>query len=213
MNSVVLGIYVVMVSEYAGILVQPPYNFAFTTLGYVQTGQIVVALVMVPMLGYGGDFFTRMMAQRKGGVSESENRLIFLVLPVFVVIVSCVVFGRAGSYPERWSAWAVIASYSAEYFGFISIVLLGYTYSLDSYPERAGPILVLICAVRGFISFGISFGVTSFVKQLGYASALDVCAVVMGVVGGFGIPVYIFGRRIRSTTMAWATDDRDLNVD
>jgi MFS family permease len=212
MNSAVLGIYVVMVTEYAGILVQPPYNFAFTTLGYVQTGQIVVALLMVPLLGYGGDFLTRKLAQRKGGVSESEHRLIPLVIPVIIVVISCVLFGQAASNPQHWSSWTIIITYSAEYFGFISVVLLGYTYSLDSYPERAGAILVLICAVRGMISFGISFGVTSFISKLGYTSALNICAIVMGVVGIFGIPVYIFGKSIRSMTSKWAVDNKDLNI-
>ncbi|RDW69865.1 putative synaptic vesicle transporter SVOP-2 [Coleophoma cylindrospora] len=213
MNSTVLGIYVIMVSEYAGILSAPPYNFAFTSLGYVQTGQIAMAVIMIPVLGYGGDLLTRKLAERRGGVAEPEDRLIPMVLPVVIVTISCLFFGRAGSHPNHWSYWTIIITYSAEYFGFISVVLLGYTYSLDSYPERAGPILVLICAVRGLISFGISFGVTRFITQLGYTRALDVCAIVMGVVGALGIPVYVFGRKIRLGTQKWAVDNQDLNVE
>lgn len=88
MNSTVLGIYVVMATEYAGILVRPPYGFAFTSIGYVQTGQIVAALIMVPLLGTGGDWLTRKIAERRGGISEPENRLIPFVIPIVVVITS-----------------------------------------------------------------------------------------------------------------------------
>jgi hypothetical protein len=93
-NSAVLGVYVVMATEYAGILVQPAYNFAFTSLGYVQTGQIIVALAIVRILGYRGDLLSRKMAERRGGIAETEIRLIPIILPTSAVIISCVLFGR-----------------------------------------------------------------------------------------------------------------------
>ncbi|KAH6684047.1 MFS transporter [Halenospora varia] len=212
MNSSVLGIYVVMVTTYAGVLSAPPYNFAFTSLGWVQTGQIAVALILIPLFGYGGDLLTKKLAQRKGGISEPENRLIPFVVPVILVVIAAVIFGRAGQNPQDWSYWAIIITYSAEYLGFISVVLLGFTYVLDSYPERAGALLVLICACRGIISFGISFGVTGFLAKLGYDGAFNVCAIVYGAIGVFGIPVFFFGKRIRAYTMKWAVDNKDLNV-
>ncbi|OBT81256.1 hypothetical protein VE02_10328 [Pseudogymnoascus sp. 03VT05] len=156
---------------------------------------------MVPLFGYGGDFFTRALAKRNAGVAEPETRPIPMVIPIIVVIVSTVIFGLAGSNPSSWSVWAVIVTFNAVFFGSISIVLLGYTYCLDAYAERAAPILVLIYAVRGFISFGISFGITKLVTVEGYESALNICAIVMGAVSAFGIPVYFLGKRIRKATM------------
>lgn len=212
MNSAALGIYVVVVTQFAGILVSPLYNLPYTSLGFVQGGQIVVSLIMVPLFGYGGDFLTRALAKRNGGVAEPETRLIPMVIPIIVVIVSTVIFGLAGSNPSSWSVWAVIVTFNAEFFGFICIVLLGYTYCLDAYAERAAPILVLICAVRGFISFGISFGITKFVTVEGYESALNICAIVMGAVSAFGIPVYFLGKRIRKATMKYAVNDKLLEL-
>ena len=133
-----------------------------------------------------------MLAKRNNGISEPEYRLISMLLPAITVIISSVIFGMAGTHPTEWSSWAIIVSFNAEYFGFIGIVLIDFTYSLDSYGERAAPILVLICAIRGLISFGISFGVTNFVKAKGYEGALNICAIVTGVVSAFGLPVFCF---------------------
>jgi hypothetical protein len=212
MQSCVLGIYVVMVTEFAGILVAPPNNFGFASLGFVQGGQIVVSIIMVPVLGYGSDLLVKILARRNGGVTEPEHRLIPLMLPAIIVVISCVFFGLGGSDPERWSAWSIIISFNAEYFGFIGIVLIGFTYALDSYPERAGPLLVLICFVRGLVSFGISYGVTNFVGAKGYDGALNICAIIMGVLSAFGFPVYFFGKKIRAFTTKWAQDHKDLTI-
>ncbi len=128
------------------------------------------------------------------------------------IVMSCVFFGLGGSDLERWSAWSVIISYNAEYFGLIGIVLIGFTYTPDSYPERPGPLLVLICFVRGLISFGISYGVTNFVNVKGYDGALNICAIVMAALPALGFPVYLLGRKIRALTAPWAHDAKDLNV-
>ena len=212
MNSCVLGIYVVMVMEFATILASPPYSFPFTSLGFVQGGQIVVSILMVPILGYGGDLLSRVLAKRNNGISEPEYRLIPILLPAITVVISSIIFGKAGSHPTEWSPWAVIIPFNAEYFGFIGIVLIGFTYSLDSYPERAAPILVLICAIRGFISFGISFGVSTFVRRNGYEGALNICAIVMGVISALGFPVFFFGKRIRSFTMRYAVNNKVADI-
>lgn len=201
-----------MVTEFAQILIAPPNKVAFASLGFVQGGQIVVSIIMASVLGYGSDLLVKILARRSGGVAEPEHRLIPLMLPVVVVIISCVFFGLGGSDPVRWSAWSVIISYNAEYFGFIGIVLIGFTYALDSYPERAGPLLVLICFVRGLVSFGISYGVTNFVNAKGYDGALNICAIGMGVLSTFGFPLYFFGKKIRALTAPWAQDDKDLNI-
>jgi hypothetical protein len=90
MNSAVLGIYVVMVTEFGGIFVAPPYNFPFTSLGFIQGGQIIVSILLVSILGWGGDHLTRVMAKGNNGLSEPEYRLIPILLPAVIVVTRCV---------------------------------------------------------------------------------------------------------------------------
>lgn len=212
MNSVALAIYVISVTEFSTILSAPPYNYKTTSLGLVQGGQIVVSLLMIPLLGYGGDQLYKWIARHRGGLAEPEVRLIPILIPVAAMIISSVIFGRAGSHPFEWSAWAIVTTYSGIYFAFIGIVLIGYTYSLDSYGERAAPILVLICAIRGFISFGISFGVTKFVTEQGYQGAFNICTIIAGVISAFGIFVFLSGPKIRAVTMKYAVDNKTVET-
>ncbi|KAJ5999996.1 hypothetical protein N7481_000405 [Penicillium waksmanii] len=208
LNSVALGIYVIVVTEFSAILSSPPYNYPSSALGLVQGGQIVVSFLLVPVLGYGGDKLTQWIAKHRNGVAEPEIRLIPMVLPVAALIISSVIFGRAGSSPYEWSPWAITITFNGIYFAFIGVILVGYTYSLDSYPERAAPILVLICAIRGLISFGISFGVTKFVKEQGYQGAFNICASITGAVAVFGLPVFLWGHKVRAITMKYAVDHK-----
>lgn len=212
MNSVALAIYVISVTEFSTILSSPPYDYKTTSLGLVQGGQIVVSLIMVPLLGYGGDQLYKWIARHRSGLAEPEVRLIPILLPIAVMIISSVIFGRAGSHPFEWSPWAIITTYSGIYFAFIGIVLIGYTYSLDSYGERAAPILVLICAIRGLISFGISFGVTKFVTEQGYQGAFNICTIIAGVISAFGLFIFLCGSKIRAVTMKYAVDNRTIET-
>lgn len=212
MNSAVLGIYVVSATEFAGILASPPYLYPYTSLGLVQGGQIVVSMLMIPVLGYGGDMLYKWMAGKRDGMVNSELRLIPITLPVVVTLISAVIFGQAGQDPTQWSSWAVVTTYNGIYFGFIGIVLIGFTYSLDSYGERAVPILTLICAIRGIISFGISFGVTDFVTKQGYDGAFNICAIIMGIISAFGLLIFFFGAKIRSYTTKYAVDGAKIEI-
>ncbi|RAK80590.1 MFS transporter [Aspergillus fijiensis CBS 313.89] len=212
MNSISLGIYVIGVTEYAPLLAAPPYSYPDTSLGLVQGGQIVVSMLMVPILGYGGDRLHRWIARRRGGVVAPEMRLIPIILPIAVVLISTIIYGRAGSHPADWSSWAIVTTFNGMYFGYIGIILNGFTYTLDSYGERAAPILVLICAIRGFISFGISFGITEFIAQKGFQGSLEICAIIMGVISALGLPVFIFGPKIRSLTMKYAVDGKGVEI-
>jgi hypothetical protein len=71
---------------------------------------------------------------------------------------------------------------------------------MDAYPQRIGAALVLICSLRGFIGFGISFGSISFVEKAGYKGALNICAGILAALMGMGVVVYVFGAKIRAIT-------------
>jgi hypothetical protein len=108
--------------------------------------------------------------------------------------------------PSDWS-WAGIAvTINFEYFGFVGIVVSSFVYCMDAYPQRIDAALVLICSLRGFIGFGISFGAIGFVEKAGYKGAFDICAGIIAALMFLGVLVYLFGARIRATTQRWAED-------
>lgn len=102
--------------------------------------------------------------------------------------------------------WFAIAwSYSGYYFAFVGSNIAAITYLLDAYPARAAPVLVVITAFRGFVSFGTSYGVAKFIEHNGYNGSFGTYAGLTALFGLLGIPIFWYGKRIRQFTGKWAT--------
>lgn len=75
---------------------------------------------------------------------------------------------------------------------------MGITYTVDSFQRAIGPLLLLICAGRGFISFGLSYATVPLVARIDYDGGMNIFAIICGILCALGIPVYFFGKRVRS---------------
>ncbi|OHF02535.1 major facilitator superfamily transporter [Colletotrichum orchidophilum] len=201
LNGAFLGIYIYQASTFATILMAPPYSFKYDWLGYVQLVQVIDCVVMVPLLGYGSDMLARAMSNWKNGTFQPEYRLIILSVPILSAIISCVFYGQAGAHPDQWHWMTVVAPYNLGYFAFLGANLIGITYAIDSFPSKAGPLLLVLCAGRGFISFGLSYSTVPLINLIGYNGAMNIFAIIAGVLGVITVPVYFFGPRVRM----WAT--------
>ncbi|KAK1716681.1 major facilitator superfamily transporter [Colletotrichum acutatum] len=201
LNGAFLGIYVYQASTFAIILMAPPYTFKYDWLGYVQLVQVLDCVILVPLLGYGSDLLVRAMSTWQGGIFQPEYRLIILSVPILSAIISCVFFGQAGAHPDRWHWMTIVAPYNLGYFAFLGANLVGITYAIDSFPSKAGPLLLVLCAGRGFISFGLSYSTVPLINLIGYQGAMNIFAIIAGVLGVITVPVYLFGSRTRM----WAT--------
>ncbi|KAJ5370511.1 MFS transporter [Penicillium cataractarum] len=199
-----LGINIAIGTAYNKVVTSPPYNWPSSSASYANTGQIFVSLIGFPLFGYGSDKFVSWRAKHNKGVHEPETRLVVLILPISIGILSCILFGEAGSHPDRFSWFAVVFANAGYYFTFIGSYIASATYLLDAYPGKAGPIFVIICALRGFIGFGTSFGMDQFIETAGYDGAFGGYAGVTAGCGAAGVVVYLFGKRIRAFTGKWA---------
>jgi hypothetical protein len=85
MSSVVLESYVVIIIEFASILILHPCDFAFTSLEFVQEAYFPSLFLWVPIFGYDGDLLTRTLTKRCSGMSEPQYRLIPMLLPTIVL--------------------------------------------------------------------------------------------------------------------------------
>lgn len=203
LNGAHLGVYVFQASTFATILMSPPYLFAFEALGYVQAGQIVCCLVFLPLLGYGSDIAIKYFSRRNGGLYKPEYHLPVIGIPVIVGIICGILYGQAAAHPEKWSAAAVVIGYNASFFAFLGANIVGITYAVDSFPQRAAPFLVVICAGRGFISFGLSYATLPAVHTMGYDGTMIVEVVICAVLAILSIPIFFLGPRIRRFAHKW----------
>ncbi|USW52693.1 Putative major facilitator superfamily, MFS transporter superfamily [Septoria linicola] len=205
LNGLTLGVNIALGTTYGAIVTAPPYNWPESSASYVTPGQIVTALVALPLLGNGSDYVLKWRARRNGGVHEPENRLLLLWIPILIGVVSRVIYGQAAAHPERYHWFAIAWAYAAYYFAFIGANIAAITYLLDSYPARAAPVLVVITAMRGFVSFGTSYGVAKFIAREDYDGSFGAYAGLTAAHGLLGIPVFWYGKRIRQYTGRWAT--------
>ncbi|CAG8041316.1 unnamed protein product [Penicillium olsonii] len=209
LNGLTLGVNIAMGTTYGTVLTSAPYNWPDSSSSYVNCGQIIVALIALPLLGTGSDRLIRRFADRNGGFHEPEIRIIPLILPIIVGTVTIILYGQGAAHPEKYHWFVYVWAMSAYYFAFVGANIVAITYLLDSYPARAGPMLVIICAFRGFISFGTSYGTTPFVQRHGYDGAFGIFGALTAAFGLLGVPVFIWGKKIRQITGRFAKSKAD----
>ena len=204
LNGLTIGVNIAIGTTYGSILSAPPYNWPESSVSYVNAGQIVVAFVALPLLGNGSDAVIKWRARRNGGVHEPENRLLLLWIPLLFGCLAATLYGVAAQNPEGYHWFVFVFANAAYYFAFVGANIAAITYLLDSYPARAGPILVVITALRGFVSFGTSYGVAKFIETDGYDGTFGTYAGLTALFGLLGIPVFLYGKKIRAYTGKWA---------
>lgn len=209
LNGLTLGVNVAIGTTYGTILEDAPYSWGSQYVSFATTGQIVVSLVALPALGWGSDWAVKALARRNGGVHQPQYRLVTLVPPIVIGVLSAILYGQAASHPDRLNWFAIVFCYAAYYFAFVGANQCCIVYAMDSYPTRSGPALVVICALRGILSFGTSYAVTPFIQERGYDGAFLVYGILTGAVGALGIVVYIFSARIRAFCSRFAVPSSD----
>ncbi|KAK1145230.1 hypothetical protein N8T08_004383 [Aspergillus melleus] len=209
LNGLTIGVNIAIGTTYSTIVSSPPYNWPNSSASYVNCGQIVVAIAALPLLGHGSDYLIKYFARRNGGMHEPEIRIIPLIVPVVVGVFTSAIYGVAAANPYQYHWFAYVWGVAAYYFCFVGANIVAITYLLDSYPARAGPLLVIICAFRGIISFGTSYGTAPFVELHGYDGTFGTFAALTGFLGALGIPVFIWGKKIRQFTGRFAKDKSD----
>lgn len=206
LNGLTLGVNIAIGTTYGNILHAPPYNWPQDSVSYANCGQIIVAFIGLPLLGQFSDKLIQWRARRNEGIHEPEVRLIPLVLPIVVGVFTAILYGQGAQNPTKYHWFVYVWAVAAYFFCFIGANIVAITYLLDSYPARAGPLLVIICAFRGIMSFGVSYGIAPFIEQSGYDGAFNTFGGLTGGLGAIGILIYVFGKKLRGFTGKYAKD-------
>lgn len=206
LNGLTLGVNIAIGTTYGNIVTSAPYNWPQKSASYVNCGQIVTSIIALPVFGYGSDKLITWFAKRRNGIHEPEIRLLPLIFPIIVGVFTAVLYGQGASHPNSYHWFVYVWATAAYYFAFVGANIVAITYVLDSYPQRASPLLIIICAFRGIISFGVSYGITPFIEEKGYDGAFAVFGGLTAAFGVLGVGVYVWGKKIREVTGAYTID-------
>ncbi|KAI1841760.1 hypothetical protein JX266_012027 [Neoarthrinium moseri] len=161
-------------------------------------GTVPAALVALLYSGWVADKVSVFLAKRNDGVHKPEMRLIPLIFPFIVGLVSLMVYGVCVEYPERYTWVGPVLAWNIYMFTFVSVLVLMTTFAAEIRPLDPGPALVVAAASKNFISFSIQYGMVPLVDSQGYLWAMGILAIIFAGSFLLGIPVYFFNPRWRA---------------
>ncbi|KAI0640296.1 MFS general substrate transporter [Trametes polyzona] len=171
------------------------YNFTASQIGLTNLGGIVGIVLAMLVTGPLNDWGVVWIARRNRGIYEPEFRLIFMISMLFGV------FGYVG--------WAVGNDHGMPWIGAVAcITMLNFsmvvsgsaavTYLLDTH----GPNALHILALSNFGKNMVLYGSTFFANGMVLSRGVKVSLLILGACQAFcwlaSIPMYIFGKRVRS---------------
>ncbi|KAL0940608.1 uncharacterized protein CTRU02_203371 [Colletotrichum truncatum] len=196
-NGLFQGIDVSIQMTYAEVLVKPPYNWAKTSVSLIQLGQIVIALLCVPLIGWLSDFIIRFSARRNHGVHEPEPRLIAWIFPMVTALILTVLYGYVLKKPESYHWMAIVSVVDGYLIVLMGVSTVGTAYLIDSHPSHAGAILVALPVTRGLMGFGLSKHTTEYINNLGPVRTFGIYAAISAAFCLLGIIMYFTGKKVR----------------
>ncbi|KAH8099796.1 MFS general substrate transporter [Cristinia sonorae] len=171
------------------------YNFTPSQIGLTNLGGLIgIALgsfITGPLL----DFGTVWLSKRNRGVYEPEFRLVFM---------SAMLFGLFG-----YIGWAVGNDHKMPWIGAVAcITMLNFSmavsgstavvYLLDTHGPNALHILALSNFSKNMVLYGSTFFANGMVQNRGVTVSIFILAACQGFCWLSTIPMYIFGKRVRS---------------
>jgi hypothetical protein len=174
----------------------PPYNLTTSQIGLTNLPLFGVGLVGTLIAGFLADFVVGFMSRRNKLVYEPEFRLLLLILATSLGTVAYLGFGiSVGAGANIVIPIAFLGLQTAAVPFSTSAT---FTYVMDCHPGFAAQAFVSMNLVKAIFSFGLSEVVNGLLTQLGAQKLFTLVAFVNLGVSALAIPMYIFGKRLRS---------------
>ncbi|KAK5390267.1 hypothetical protein LTS13_000348 [Exophiala xenobiotica] len=202
------GLYVIVVSGLlcawyvgsaiilAGIFAGPPWMFDAAQIGYLGTGPFIGGMIGSVLLAVFSDRVMKWMTIRNKGTYEPEFRLIFM-LP-------CAVFSGFGmfffGYTMAHGSNAILCAFfqGMMMVGVMIGVVATMSYGLDAFRSQSNEIFVMNMVFKNFMFYGLSNFANNWVAAKGPEEIMFTFGGTTLAMCVFGIPVYIFGKKMRS---------------
>ncbi|CAG8062471.1 unnamed protein product [Penicillium salamii] len=186
LSSVVLGSSVGMSLTYDAVL--QSYGWPAKNIGLINLGGVFGGFGGMLYAGVFGDWLILRMAKRSGGLHIPEHRLILLIFPGILAVVSLLLYGFTADTNTSWGGpymgWTLLQ------IAFVSVLILSTSFAAEAWEKNPGPALVAVVGTKNILAFGISYGLNPMLGRFNYPTAMGILAGVTGAVFLLGIPVY-----------------------
>ena len=182
----------------SSVLGAPPYNFSASEVGFANFGLFGGALIGMATAGHFSDWVVKKATERNNGVREAEMRLPALIPFAIVTIVGTVIGGIAIRDVWYWPVLIVVGFGSAG-LTIASVPAITVAYAVDVYRPISGEIMVVATVYKNTTGFAMTYWLTPMIKKRGYLLPLMVWFVFTIGPILLAIPLYFWGKKIRST--------------
>ncbi|EXJ87637.1 hypothetical protein A1O3_04598 [Capronia epimyces CBS 606.96] len=192
------------------IFVAPPYNFTVSQVGLISLSPFILTLIGEIISGPLNDWICLYLTKKNKGIYEPEFRLVLIIVVIVLGTVGFFGFGATIHYQTHWAGPVLTFGLANMSLAFAATCV--FSYVIDSYPKLNEEAFVAINA-RNLLTFGLTYFVNNWLASDG---ALQVFCILGGLflfVCSLTIPLWIFGKKIRSWIGRNAWLQRYMNDD
>lgn len=198
--NAVMFLFLAGITTFMSILLSaPPYELTPTQIGLTNLPLFVVGIFTGPFFGWLSDVSVRIMARHNGtstGMAEPEFRLVLLLISTPIAMVGLVGLGTAfqNELPLPWIlVWMTVVNV-----GSVAGVQIAIAYVIDCHSDHSAQAFSTINMVSaGAVTAGLT-PMISWLEADGPLVVFGAMATTAAVVTGAGLPLYVFGKKIRA---------------
>ncbi|KAK4112416.1 MFS general substrate transporter [Canariomyces notabilis] len=179
------------------IFVAPPYNFTVSQTGLISLSPFIMTIIGEVISGPLNDWICLYLTKKNKGVYEPEFRLPLIIPATILGVVGFFGFGATVQYQTHWVGPVLCFGFANMSLVFASTCVFGYV--VDSYREHNEEAFVAINA-RNLLTFGLTYFVNSWLAAQGPLIVFCILGSLFVFVMMLTIPLWIFGKKIRSFT-------------
>jgi hypothetical protein len=177
------------------VFAAPPYLFTPGNVGFLNFTFLVGGLFGMATAGPLSDWIAKKLTIRNDDIREPEMRLLALIPYIVIMFVGVLVIILGYRFQWSWEA-IVIFGYTCVGIQVVALPTIAISYAIDSYKPISGEILAISTVLKNTFGFGMSWWVPDL---LPYQAVLVLfCCNVSCCL--FAIPIYFFGKRLRTIT-------------
>lgn len=177
----------------------PPYNKTDTGVALMNIPTLIGAVIGCIYAGILSDKFVAFLAKRRGGISEAEDYLYFLVAVFIICPIGLMIF--AAGTDQVWS-WGITYTFGLGFLGF-SFGCSGdiaMSYLMAAYPEMVIEGMIGVAIINNFIGCIFTFACSPWLDAMGNTKTYAILAAIQVVVTLAAVPFIIWGKTMRVWT-------------
>lgn len=179
----------------ASIFTLPPYNFSVSETGLISLSPFILTIIGEVIAGPLNDWICLYLTKKNHGIYEPEFRLVLIIPVTLIGVAGFYGFGASVNAQTHWIGPVLTFGLANMSLAFANGCVFGYV--IDSYEALSEEAFVAINA-RNLLTFGLTYFVNDWLAKDGPLAVFDVLGSAFLGVCLLTLPLWIFGKRIRS---------------